>query len=129
MRYFCVIRDRQGGEFGMDRVYTAKEWGEQAYEWADSDEYENAEEFFIDNYENEDALIHDIADWWELDFAELNEEQKIKYEEYQKQTDAINAKISDAYWKNDKELMRELEKERYQITDAYYDFLDTLKEV
>jgi hypothetical protein len=129
VRYFCVIKDRQGGSFGMDRVYTAKEWGEQAYDWADSDDYECPEEWLLENHENEDALITYIADWWELDFAELNEEQKIKYEEYLKDIECKEQKAYAATLTGnlvDRDLY---ETELRNIYDAFDCFLDTLKEV
>lgn len=72
-KYICV-RDFQGGSFGMYRTYTAKEWGEQAYEWADSDSWSNPEECYLENFKNEQDLINFIADMWEIQLEELSKD-------------------------------------------------------
>ena len=84
-KYICV-RDFQGGSFGMYRTYTAKEWGEQAMEWADSDGSEYADQWLFENfsknyyineknekkYNTEEDLINAIADMWEIQLEELS---------------------------------------------------------
>ena len=70
-KYICV-NDFQGGSFGMYRTYTAKEWGEQAMEWADSDGSEYADQWLIENFENEERLINDIQEMWEIQLEELS---------------------------------------------------------
>ena len=84
-KYICV-RDFQGGSFGMYRTYTAKEWGEQAMEWADSDGSEYADQWLLENfsknyyvneknekkYNTEEDLINAIADMWEIQLEELS---------------------------------------------------------
>ena len=78
MKRYIVIRDYQGGSFGMFRAYTAKEWGEQAYEWADSDDSEYPDQWLLENfikgqYTDSNNIIHNfteqdlinaIADMW-----------------------------------------------------------------
>lgn len=87
---YIVIKDFQGGEFGMYRVYTAKEWGEQAYEWADSDGSEEADQWLLENFTKgywvdgdknrhqftEQDLINEIADMWQIELVELNKNDK-----------------------------------------------------
>ena len=70
-KYICV-NDFQGGSFGMYRTYTAKEWGEQAMEWADSDGSEYADQWLLENFENEERLINDIQEMWEIQLEELS---------------------------------------------------------
>ena len=73
---YIVIRDCQGGEFGMYRDFTAKEWGEQAYEWANSDDWENPDECLIDSFKSPEECIAFIVDMWEIDIRELNKDDK-----------------------------------------------------
>lgn len=129
MKYYVVVHDRQGGEFGMDRVYTAKEWGEQAFEWADSDDYEKPSEWLLENHKSEKGLICDIADWWELTFAVVDESQKRIIERYVSQIDLLEGMIMSADFNNDSEYKRKLVAQRNKIKDKYYDFLETLTEV
>ena len=70
-KYICV-RDFQGGSFGMYRTYTAKEWGEQAMQWADSDGSEYTDQWLIENFKNEKSLIEAIQDMWEIQLEELS---------------------------------------------------------
>ena len=86
MKKYIVIRDYQGGNFGMFRAYTAKGWGEQAYEWSDSDCSEYPDQWLIENftknysidkngnkhYSTEQDLINAIADMWEIELVELD---------------------------------------------------------
>ena len=84
-KYICV-NDFQGSCFGMYRTYTAKEWGEQAMEWADSDGSEYADQWLLENfsknyyineknekkYNTEEDLINAIADMWEIQLEEVS---------------------------------------------------------
>ena len=83
MKKYRVIRDLQGGEFGMSRDYTVEEWVEQAIDWHDSDEYfENdksverfREELLKGAKERGDWYVLDyIADHWQLEFEEVPQE-------------------------------------------------------
>lgn len=71
-----VIRDRQGGSFGMDRQYTADEWRKQAIEWLDTDGTFETEQD-KSNYEttlakmDDTELIEYIADMWDLEFKKV----------------------------------------------------------
>ena len=127
MNYYIVTCDRQGGEFGMNRCYTAKQWGEQAFEWADSDDYETPEEWLYDNYAKEEDLIADIADWWELDFAKISEEQKETYEHLLKEIEMLSQKCFDAYDKDDKETLKTYQKEHDAKVDELYKFYEEVE--
>lgn len=77
MKVYYVSCDRQGGCFGMGRLFTAYEWLEQAVDWLDSDgiEEEDKAEFLYSwlheiNNGNGDKLIDYIADYWELELTE-----------------------------------------------------------
>lgn len=101
MKYYIVTDDLQGGCFGMFRAYTAEEWGEQACEWADSDGSEEYESWKLANYDSEQDLIDDIAEFWELRFAQIDEEQKKVYDTLVgkgKYGYTSEAKDNDGYW-------------------------------
>lgn len=83
MNKYRVIRDLQGGEFGMGRDYTIEEWVEQAVAWHDGDEYfENdkaaerfRKELLEDAKEHGDWYVLDyIAYHWQLEFEEIKGE-------------------------------------------------------
>lgn len=88
MKKYRVVRDLQGGEFGMGRDYTAKEWLEQMVEWRDSDnswgEWGDGEDedtpeseikYWTEQIKNghEQELINYIAEIWGLEFEEVKE--------------------------------------------------------
>jgi len=84
-QYECV-NDFQGTDFAIGRMLTAKEWGEQARDWADGDGSEEPESWLLENYENEQDLINDIAEFWEIEIVErkprlmtLTDEQKVNF--------------------------------------------------
>ena len=90
MKVYYVSCDRQGGSFGMGRLYTAYEWLEQAVDWWDQDDFWEDElersDFIYNwlheiNYGGEDKMIEYIADTWELEIVEGNIEEGIP-EEY-----------------------------------------------
>lgn len=95
MNKYRVIRDLQGGEFGMGIDMTASEWLEQAVEWRDSDDswgnygdgtdingekYLDSREHFIEFWKQvikdgkEQELIDYIADIWQLEFEKVKGE-------------------------------------------------------
>lgn len=88
MKKYRVIKDLQGGEFGMGRDYTAEEWLEQAYEWRESDDsWGDCEGGGLDTPQGflgywrdvikdgrEQELIDYIADIWSLEFKEIKGE-------------------------------------------------------
>lgn len=87
-KVYYVTYDRQGGSFGMGRLYTAYEWLEQAVDWSVANGMESEDLFEFTyrwlheiNNGNEQELIDYIADVWELDFEEGNIEEGIP-EEY-----------------------------------------------
>lgn len=80
MKKYRVIRDYQGGSFGMDRDYTAKQWLEQMIEWSDADgwDWEDMETSHMYwqnkiNQGKEKELIDYIAEVWSLEFEEVKE--------------------------------------------------------
>lgn len=102
MKRYRVVRDLQGGEFGMGRDYTATEWLEQAVSWRDSDDswgdwgdgvdcygnkHKDSRTWFVKFWTRmikdgkEQELIDYIADIWQIEFApvykiEVNGESK-----------------------------------------------------
>ena len=81
MRY-RVIRDYQGGEFGMGRDYTAMEWLEQMIEWSEMDgvdeqDIKDMQEYWKNEIEfgREQGLIDHIAEVWQLEFEEVKENE------------------------------------------------------
>lgn len=82
-QYECV-EDYQGTDFAIGRMLTAKEWGEQARDWADN--WDDQDQCLLENFENEQALIDYIQDMWEIKIVERNprlmtltNEQKINF--------------------------------------------------
>lgn len=81
MKKYRVIRDYQGGSFGMDRDYTAKEWLEQMLEWrnadgVDDEDVERERGYWtkaIETPYGESMLIDYIAEVWQLEFEEAKE--------------------------------------------------------
>lgn len=69
-KMYKVVRDLQGGQFGMYRIQSIEEWREQAISWADSDE----NDFLIEDLENmpQDKVIEYISKVWELEFKEID---------------------------------------------------------
>lgn len=87
-KVYYVTCDRQGGSFGMGRLYTAYEWLEQAVDWSVADGMESEDLFEFTyrwlheiNNGNEQELIDYISDMWEIDLEEGNIEEGIP-EEY-----------------------------------------------
>lgn len=81
MRY-RVVRDYQGGEFGMGRDYTAMEWLEQMIEWSEMDgvdeqDIKDMQEYWKNEIEfgREQGLIDHIAEVWQLEFEEVEENE------------------------------------------------------
>lgn len=91
---YVVVEDRQGGEFGMGRCYTAEEWLEQAVDWRDSDDswgdygegtdmygetHHDDRKWFIRFWKKviadgkEQELIDYISDIWDIDLREGGE--------------------------------------------------------
>ena len=81
MKKYICIKDYQGGEFGMFKTATAKEWGKIAYDWADSDDWENPSECLLESFKTEQELIDFICDMWEIQLEELSIKNKevVKY--------------------------------------------------
>ena len=73
MRY-RVIRDLQGGEFGMGRDYTPQQWQKQALEWCWSDDNDELAEC-VYNLKEKD-IIPFIAELWALEFKKVRKDKK-----------------------------------------------------
>lgn len=72
-RYY-VSYDFQGGEFGMYRNYTVKQWQKQALEWCYADDnYGLAEDIFNLKY---DDILPYISMIWELEFKKCRKDKK-----------------------------------------------------
>lgn len=97
MKRYEVVEDRQGGEFGMGRQYTALEWLEQAVDWRDSDDswgdygegtdcygtkHLDNRSWFIKFWKKmikdgrEQELIDYISDIWDIDIKEVKGEKR-----------------------------------------------------
>ena len=70
MTKYRVIKDLQGGSFGMYRDFTVEKWREQAIEWADMDD--NEELIAVLECLKDEKVIPFIADFWELEFEAVN---------------------------------------------------------
>ena len=69
-KMYKVVRDLQGGEFGMYRIQTIEDWREQAIEWADMDEHDG----IVEELKRLplDEVIDYIAEFWQLEFKEID---------------------------------------------------------
>lgn len=82
---YKVIRDCQGGEFGMGRNYTIEQWREQAIEWADSDENDGLIRELKKLPKKE--IIDTISEIWQLEFAECLPQFAFQYHNENDNTD------------------------------------------
>lgn len=76
IKRYRVVRDRQGGAFGMDRDYTIDEWIQQARDWCfadDNDDLDNEFERLQKNHKdyNDWDILNIISDIWDIEFAEV----------------------------------------------------------
>lgn len=96
-RQWYVEEDRQGGEFGMYRLYTAEEWLDQAVNWLESDgafeDPEDAEDILDteDGFraywedviaKNPQDFIDYVDDYWEITMVENGVDGRDYYAEY-----------------------------------------------
>ena len=65
------VRDYQGTDFAIGRTLTAKEWGEQARDWADN--WDDPDQCLLENFESEQELIDWINDMWEIEIVPYKE--------------------------------------------------------
>lgn len=71
--YFVCTCDRQGGSFGMDRVYNTKEWVYQAMEWEYmDDELDNRDKRYTHWLLASENPIDDIDAFWDITIEEYN---------------------------------------------------------
>lgn len=80
MKKYRVVRDLQGGEFGMGRDYTATEWLEQAREWCQADDNTDLDNELerIQNNGNwsDEEVINFIGEYWQLEFEQIKKGEK-----------------------------------------------------
>jgi len=98
--YLC-IRDFQGGSFGVGHIMTAKEWGELASSWADSDDWENPDEPKIENFKTEQECIDFIQEMWEIEIVPYDRdmfEYCFDYNRYKEYEEKIKKEAE--LWKN-----------------------------
>lgn len=89
-RQWYVTEDRQGGEFGFGRLYTANQWLDQACKWLESDgafdddwteeDYRAQWETVID--ENPQDFIDYVDDMWEITLVEHGVDGNDYYAEF-----------------------------------------------
>lgn len=67
---YKVVNDLQGGDFAMGIDQTIEEWRQHALYWAESDGFEGV----IKDLKSlpEEAVIDYIAEFWQLEFEELD---------------------------------------------------------
>ena len=78
VRRWKVVRDIQGGGFGMDREYTAVEWLGQAMDWLDSDGFFRSDKERKDWYDHmkklsDEELIDYISETWQIEMEQLKD--------------------------------------------------------
>ena len=69
-RLYKCTKDFQNTDFAVGEIMSAKEWGERAYDWAYSDDWEHPEECLLENFESEQELIDFIQDFWDLEIVD-----------------------------------------------------------
>ena len=75
MERYRVVRDLQGGEFGMGRDFTIEQWRKNALEWCYSDDsYGLAKELY--ELKQEDVIGY-ISEVWALEFKKVRKDKKI----------------------------------------------------
>lgn len=86
MKKYKVVRDLQGGDFGMfncsydlkgykceERILTIPEWRETAIAWANGDALKGLEKLMRNI--KDDEVIDTISEFWQLEFEEVNDEK------------------------------------------------------
>lgn len=77
IKRYRVVKDLQGDEFGMYRDYTIEQWRQQAIAWAEMDEHDGVVERL--NKMPEEQILPYIADFWTVEFAEVDENEDGKF--------------------------------------------------
>lgn len=104
---YIVIEDRQGGEFGMYRDYTLEQWKEQAIDWADMDDWDDAQNLF-DGITKASEIIAFIDDTWEITLVELNNSEEVT--DYLKSLKTYGGEVGE--WAE--KLLKQLRNREYQ---------------
>lgn len=77
IKRYRVVKDLQGDEFGMYRDYTIEQWRQQAIGWAEMDEHDGVVERLKEM--PEEQILPYIADFWTVEFAEVDENEDGKF--------------------------------------------------
>lgn len=77
IKRYRVVKDLQGDEFGMYRDYTIEQWRQQAIDWAEMDENDDVVERL--KKMPEEQILPYIADFWTVEFAEVDENEDGKF--------------------------------------------------
>lgn len=77
IKRYRVVKDLQGDEFGMYRDYTIEQWRQQAIDWAEIDEHDGVVERLKEM--PEEQILPYIADFWTVEFAEVDENEDGKF--------------------------------------------------
>lgn len=77
IKRYRVVKDLQGDEFGMFRDYTIEQWRQQAIDWAEMDENDDVVERL--KKMPEEQILPYIADFWTVEFAEVDENEDGKF--------------------------------------------------
>ena len=136
MDRYRVVKDLQGGEFGMGRDFTIEQWRKNALEWCYSDgNHELAEELYKLPQEE---VIEFISLLWSLEFKKVRKDKKIDQsdiEAYEDETlDEFYHTRFDYTQEDEDEINESIEKEYiYKIRDCedddkYSQYIKTNKE-
>lgn len=75
---YRVVKDYQGGDFGMERDFTIEQWVKQALEWCYVDENDALAEILLYNYHNMHgtAILDFISEIWAIQFRKVRKDKK-----------------------------------------------------
>lgn len=74
MERYKVIKDLQGGNFGMFRDYTIEQWRKQAIDWCWMDDDENLAKAIYEM--DEEILLDFISEIWAIEFRKVRKDKK-----------------------------------------------------
>lgn len=78
MDRYRVVKDYQGGNFGMNRDFTIEQWVKQALEWCYVDENDALAELLVFNYHNMKGteILDFISEIWAIEFKKVRKDKK-----------------------------------------------------
>jgi hypothetical protein len=95
MKKYFVSQDFQGGNFGKYRVYTPREWREQAIEWATMDD--NDDLIKLMRKTPLKKVIETISDIWQLGFSEWTPVHQFLCDSINSEPDKFITMLQDEY--------------------------------